>query len=110
MISNKNSSKLNEEIKFFGLKKYFQQIIGNGDCPSNKPMIDPLIYALSKTDIEFGKMIWFIGDSKTDMEFANITLSTGILYNQKKISKSNYFSPDFGANNHFDKTKKTNVI
>ncbi len=66
-------------------------------------MVDPLIHALVKTEIEFGKMIWFIGDSETDMEFANMTLSTGILYNPKKTSESNYFSCETEDN----MTKKT---
>jgi phosphoglycolate phosphatase len=93
IISNKNNKRLNFEIENFRLKNYFQKIIGEGDCPSKKPMIDPLIYALEKTEIEFGKTIWFIGDSASDMEFASLTLCTGILYNpNKKNDDFNYFT------------------
>jgi phosphoglycolate phosphatase-like HAD superfamily hydrolase len=89
VISNKNNIVLNKQIKEFDLAKYFSIIIGDGDSPSRKPMVDPMIYALSKTNIEFGKNIWFIGDSYTDIEFANITISTAILYDFNKTKKNN---------------------
>ena len=84
VISNRNGELLRTETDYFGVTKYFNKIIGAGDSYGTKPMIDPMLLALSDTNIEFGKNVWYIGDSMTDMEFAFMTLSTGVLYKSPK--------------------------
>lgn len=90
IISNKDKNALMDEICAFELDSYFDKVIAKGDSPSIKPMVDPMVYMLSETNLEFGKNIWFIGDSDIDMEFGNVTLSTSIRYSNKKLIKTKY--------------------
>jgi len=90
IISNKDKNALMDEIYAFELDSYFDKVIAKGDSPSIKPMVDPMVYMLSETNLEFGKNIWFIGDSDIDMEFGNVTLSTSIRYSNKKLIEKKY--------------------
>ena len=84
IVSNKGSSLLNEEIQKLGFKKFFNKILGADCSPEPKPSIEMMIRAISNSKIEFGENIWMIGDSDVDMEFAKISLATGILFCKKK--------------------------
>jgi histidinol phosphatase-like enzyme len=84
IVSNKNSISLNEEIQKLGFKKFFNKILGLNCSPEPKPSIEMIIRAITDSKIEFGENIWIIGDSEVDMEFAKISLSTGILFSKDK--------------------------
>ena len=80
IVSNKKSSSLNSEVQKLGFKKFFNKILG-GDCsPEPKPSVEMMIRAIDDSEIEFGENVWMIGDSDVDMEFAKISLATGILF------------------------------
>lgn len=84
IVSNKLSIGLHNELEHFGLKKYFQNIVGSGDAIRDKPYKDPVILVLENSGIAPASDVWLVGDSITDIECAINSNITPILY------KSNY--------------------
>jgi hypothetical protein len=80
IVSNNSTASLNEEVQKLGFKKFFNKILGRDCSPEPKPSIEMMIRAISDSEIEFGENIWVIGDSDVDMEFAKLSLATGILF------------------------------
>ncbi len=71
IVSNKKTEFLKEEITHFGWDKYFSSIIGAGDAGKDKPAADPLILALSSSDIEpHSEHVWYVGDTQIDVDCA----------------------------------------
>lgn len=85
IVSNKDKLHLNYEIQKLNLSHFFDQVIGSGDLPVNKPSIDCMIKAIDDTNIKFGENIWVIGDSEVDMQFAKISCSTGVLFDPSDL-------------------------
>jgi histidinol phosphatase-like enzyme len=88
IISNHNKFALFDEVHQINLQKYFNKIIGTTPTSEKKPSIEVMMDCISETEIEFGPSIWMIGDSETDMKFAQSTCSTGILFDPR----NQYFS------------------
>ncbi len=80
VVSNKNSSSLNNEIQKLGFKKFFNKVLGSDCSPEPKPSVEMMIRAIDDSEIEFGENVWMIGDSDVDIEFAKMSLATGILF------------------------------
>jgi len=80
IVSNKSSAALNNDVMKLGLNKFFNKILGRDDSPEPKPSIEMMVRAIDDSEIEFGENIWMIGDSETDLEFAKMSLATGILF------------------------------
>ena len=80
VVSNKKSSSLNNEIQKLGFKKFFNKVLGRDCSPEPKPSVEMMIRAIDDSEIEFGENVWMIGDSDVDIEFAKMSLATGILF------------------------------
>lgn len=70
VVSNKTGTLLRKEAEKLSWDKHFGQIIGATDAPKDKPAVEPVLMALEGSDIELGEDVWFVGDSKIDMECA----------------------------------------
>ncbi|MEG3617348.1 HAD hydrolase-like protein [Magnetovibrio sp. PR-2] len=70
VVSNKTGTLLRKEAVKLGWDKHFGQIIGATDAPQDKPAVDPVVMSLQGSDIDLGADVWFVGDSKIDMECA----------------------------------------
>jgi phosphoglycolate phosphatase len=80
VASNKEGKNLRIEAAHLGWEKYFGKLIGAGDTPRDKPAPDPIIAALSGSNIAASSEVWFVGDSELDMECAAATGCTPIFY------------------------------
>lgn len=80
VVSNKSSDLLRDEVYKLGFNRFFNKILGRDCSPEPKPSIEMMIRAVDDSKIEFGENIWMIGDSEVDMEFARMSLATGILF------------------------------
>ncbi len=71
IISNKEKSLLQHEVKQCFPSTLFEKILGNGDAPQNKPAPAPVFSALQDSTISITPQnVWLIGDSKQDTDCA----------------------------------------
>jgi phosphoglycolate phosphatase len=70
VVSNKHGDLLRSEIKHLGWDHHFGRAIGARDTAFDKPSALPLLESLSQTNITPGHDVWFLGDSKVDMQCA----------------------------------------
>ena len=70
VVSNKTGTLLRKEAEKLSWDKHFGQIIGATDASKDKPAVEPVLMALEGSNIELGEDVWFVGDSKIDMECA----------------------------------------
>jgi len=71
IISNKEKTLLLKEVKHCFPDIHFNNILGNGDAPKNKPAPDPVFTALATATYQINKdNVWLIGDSKQDTSCA----------------------------------------
>ncbi len=70
VVSNKSGENLRREADHLGWCGYFGRIVGAMDAKNDKPAIEPVIMALQGSEIEPGSDVWFVGDTKIDMECA----------------------------------------
>ena len=80
VVSNKKGPVLRREIEHMKWGGYFKTIIGADDAVRDKPHADPVHMALDKSGITPAEDVWFIGDSDVDLECAEVTGCTAILY------------------------------
>lgn len=80
VVSNKKSITLREEIKHLRWDDFFDVIVGADDAARDKPHPDPVLLALKTFGDEFGPEVWFVGDTAVDLECAQVTGCTPILY------------------------------
>lgn len=92
IISNKEKSLLLKEIKYCFTDIRFNNILGNGDAPKNKPAPDSVFTALTTTAYQINSTnVWLIGDSKQDTDCAiaagicPILIGNGKFMNQTEI-------------------------
>jgi 2-phosphoglycolate phosphatase len=96
IISNKLGFFVKSSCSHVGIKKYFQEIIGRGDLPKDKPDPYPVMYAMKKYGASPDNTL-FVGDSQYDAEcarnagvkFAYMTYGYG---DRKKTGK---YRPDY---------------
>lgn len=82
VVSNKKGDTLRREVEKLGWGKYFDAIVGSQDADRDKPHEEPVELALQKSPIPAGANVWFIGDSEIDLECAERTGCTAILYGE----------------------------
>jgi len=70
VVSNKTGRLLRAEAEKLGWDKHFGHIIGATDAPRDKPATDPVLMALEGSGIALGPDVWFVGDTRIDMECA----------------------------------------
>jgi phosphoglycolate phosphatase len=82
VVSNKKGPNLRIEIAALQWNPYFDAIVGSDDAARDKPHADPVHMALEKSGFTPSEDIWFIGDSEIDLECAEATGCTGILFGE----------------------------
>ncbi len=80
VVSNKRGINLRKEIEHLSWKKYFASIVGADDAERDKPHAEPVLLALKDSGISPGPEVWLVGDSEIDLECAQATGITPILY------------------------------
>jgi len=79
IVSNKTGSFLRTEVGHLGWDGYFGAVVGAGDAVRDKPDPAALIMALEPLEQPMRETVWFIGDSRSDLELAKAARCTGIL-------------------------------
>lgn len=82
LVSNKKGPTLRKEVEQMGWGAFFHSVVGADDAARDKPHADPVHMALEATHIQPGKDVWFVGDSDVDLECAQNTGCTPILYGE----------------------------
>lgn len=89
IISNKEKSLLLKEVKRCFPNIKFNNILGNGDSPKNKPAPDPVFTALASATYKINsETVWLIGDSKQDTTCALAANIRPILIGNGKFMNS----------------------
>ena len=70
VVSNKSGKNLRLEANYLGWSDYFEQIVGAMDAERDKPAIEPVLMVLKGSKIRPSSDVWFVGDTKIDMECA----------------------------------------
>lgn len=92
VVSNKKGGNLRQEMEHLGWNRYFLAITGSDDAAKDKPHPEPVLHALTPHGFQPSQDIWFIGDSDIDLECAQNTQCTAILYGDF-VSQQPEFSP-----------------
>jgi phosphoglycolate phosphatase len=92
LVSNKTGRYLRREVEHLSWNGYFGSVVGAGDAPSDKPNPEALIMALDPMGLSIGPDIWFVGDSRSDLELARNAGCTGILVHPDKGRAETAFS------------------
>lgn len=79
LVSNKTGKYLRREVDHLTWNRYFQAVVGAGDAPRDKPNPEALGMAMAPMKMEMGPDIWFVGDSRSDLELARNAGCSGIL-------------------------------
>lgn len=82
-LSSKRGSVLRREVTHLGFDQYFQNIIGAGDAPQDKPDRAAVLHVLQPTGIAAGQGVWLVGDGATDMICAHGAGLTPVLLETK---------------------------
>ena len=90
LVSNKRGPTLRLEAEHLGWSHYFDALIGAGDAERDKPAPAPALLALEGSGIEAGKDVWFIGDTVIDLECANNSGLTPVLYGDVEADDGDY--------------------
>ncbi|MBK18915.1 MAG: HAD family hydrolase [Rhodospirillaceae bacterium] len=99
VVSNKSGENLRREADHLGWNHYFGQIIGATDAEKDKPAVEPVQMALNGSGINPGRQVWFVGDTKIDMECAYNSGCLSILIS-KSVPKLHEFA-EFMPELHF---------
>jgi phosphoglycolate phosphatase len=70
VVSNKSGDHLRREADHLGWSRYFSRLVGATDAEKDKPAIEPVLMALEGSGLTPGADIWFVGDTRIDMECA----------------------------------------
>ncbi len=115
IVTNRAREFIDHELDAMGWSNIFNVVVAVGDGYDKKPSPEPLLGALDKINQPSGKHIWFIGDSKSDIQCGVRSGSTAIFYNfasWKPYEISTIFenskeSPDVIINNY---KKLTSIV
>lgn len=80
LVSNKQGGTLRMELAHLGWGSLVDVAVGASDAARDKPHPDPVHLALRECAIAPGPDVWFIGDTGVDLEVAEATGCTAILY------------------------------
>lgn len=80
VVSNKMGSTLRKEITHLNWGHYFDVAVGAGDAARDKPHAEPVLLALKDSGIAPAADVWFVGDTGVDLEVAQATGCTPILF------------------------------
>jgi phosphoglycolate phosphatase len=70
VVSNKQGPILRREAEHLGWAGRFRALLGAGDCAADKPDPAPMRAALASVGAASGPDVWYIGDTRLDMEAA----------------------------------------
>lgn len=70
VVSNKNGPLLRREVEHLGWKNHFHRVIGSRDAEQDKPSHLPVLAALQTSTVIPSHDVWFVGDSRVDLECA----------------------------------------
>lgn len=90
VVSNKKGDNLRTEIETLGWNDYFDAVVGSDDALRDKPHADPVHLAFEKSGLAPHPGVWFIGDSEIDLECAEATGCTAILYGESAREHPDY--------------------
>lgn len=82
VVSNKKGETLRKEVAQLGWGGYFDAVVGSHDAAHDKPHPAPVALAFEESNLAPGPEVWFIGDSEIDLECAQNTGCTAILYGE----------------------------
>lgn len=108
LISNKKHHYLLREVEHLGWQDYFSVVIGAGHAGQDKPHAAPLQMALRHTGYTAcKKTIWYIGDTRTDIETARNAgcASVLLLHGEDKDHLIGSYNPDHVFDNFEDLEK-----
>lgn len=95
IVSNKSGDNLRKEVNHLNWGQYFEEVVGANDTSYNKPNREPLIKALSGHLGDWGKDIWFIGDSPIDMACAKEIRATALYVGlPETLKEAQLINPD----------------
>jgi phosphoglycolate phosphatase len=83
VLSAKRGAVLREEARILSFDKYFGKISGAGDEAEDKPLPSATKAALAGWGHAPDASVWFVGDSKTDLEAAYLAGCTAVLIGAK---------------------------
>lgn len=92
LVSNKTGRYLRREVEHLAWNGYFGAVVGAGDADRDKPHPESLALALGPMGLSAGPDIWFVGDSRSDLELARNAGCTGILIHPDPERAKNAFS------------------
>lgn len=95
VVSNKKGVNLRKEITHLNWDDYFDAIVGSDDAARDKPHADPVHLAFDQSPVKPGRHVWFIGDSEIDLECAQISGCTAILYGTLVKDQPSYTGTHF---------------
>lgn len=90
IVSNKRGVSLRRELEHLGWNQYFSAAVGSEDSAYDKPNPAPVLEALKGTTLMTGAHIWFVGDTAVDLECAQVTRCTPILYGDVQTNSGTY--------------------
>jgi phosphoglycolate phosphatase len=83
IISNKIGTTLRKEAGHMGVSDKFFSIVGSTDAARDKPHKEPVDLALQNSELDPKRdLIWFVGDTITDVECAAISECQPVLYGE----------------------------
>lgn len=82
LVSNKQGPTLRKELAHLGWEPHVDVAVGATDAARDKPYPDPVMLALKDSGIEPGPNVWFVGDTGIDLEVAQATGCTPVLYGE----------------------------
>lgn len=80
IVSNKMGPTLRKELAHLEWEALFNAAVGSSDAARDKPHPEPVLLALKDSGIVPAADVWFVGDSGIDLEVAQATGMTPILY------------------------------
>jgi phosphoglycolate phosphatase len=102
VVSNKKGGNLRQEVSHMGWDGLFDKVVGADDAARDKPHPDPVHMAFEGAPLMPSRDVWFVGDSEIDIECADNTGCTAILYGplakeQKEYSQTHYYGFPYHA-------------
>ncbi len=80
VVSNKQGDTLRKELAHIGWSKFFDVAVGASDAARDKPHPDPVLFALKECAIKPAPDVWFVGDTGVDLDVAQATGCSAILF------------------------------
>ncbi len=104
VVSNKRGVNLRQELVHLGWEAYFDMVVGADDAEYDKPHPAPVQLALQTSSVTPGEAVWFIGDTIIDLECAQNTGTTPVLYGAVDTDDGHYLGFPFRhhVRNHED--------